>query len=380
MKFRQKIFLITFIFVTISIILIGVITINNNYNKLINSRIEANISSIYNIESMLKFYNASEINSNLFNRENTYYEISKNDSIIYTNLFQDQRNIEDIVEPSNNQIKAIIFDKMLYMSAKGEDFKIILAENIEDVFENRQEQIDFFIKISILFSFIISFCLYIIIFLLTRRIDKLDKATKQIQNGDYSTRVKNLGNDEIGNLGASFNQMIESVDKNIKEIQRVSENRKNFIHDMTHEIITPLTSIIGYSSLIRNKKVQDIKTIIDYNDKIYEEGIYLNLISQRLIDIILLENKKIELEDINISRSIRKIIESTKSNIKDVSFINNIEENIIIKSDETLLHSLVMNILKNAVTACNHMDTKIIEIFLNKAKDGQIVLKIKDNR
>lgn len=379
MKFRQKIFLITFVFVTISINLIGIIIINNNHKKLIDSRIESNKGNIHKIENILKFYDADELNSSLFNKDNTYYEISRDENIIYTNLSVDKSDIEKEIKPSSEEIKAIVSNKILFMSVKQDDYEIILAENVDDIFENRQEQIYFFVKVSMIFSFIIAFCLYIIIFLLTRRIEKLDKAVKKIQNGDYSIRVKKLGNDEIGSFGESFNQMITSVDENITEIKRVSENRKNFIHDITHEIRTPLTSIIGYSSLIKSGKIRDMETIIEYNNKIYEEGNYLNQISQRLIDIVLLENQKLELEDVNISQSISKTIDNIQNSFEDVRFIKNIENNIVIKNDEILVHSLVINIFKNAIVACENKDIKIVETSLKRDIDNRIILKIKDN-
>lgn len=374
MKFKQKVFLITFIFVTISINLIGIITINNNYQNLIDNRIESNKANIYSIENILSLYDVSELNSSLFRKENTYYEISIDENIIYTNLTKNKDIIEKEIKPYNNKIKTIIWEETLYMSTKDNDYEIIMAEDIKDVFENRKEQIDFFIKINIASSFIIAFCLYIIISLLTIRIDKLDKAVKQIQNGKYSTRIKNMGKDEIGNLSDSFNEMANSIDENITEIQKVSENRKNFIHDITHEIRTPLTSIIGYSSLIRSGKIDDMKTIIEYNNKIYEEGNYLNLISQRLIDIVLLDNKQIELEEINISKSLNKTIENMQEKFEEVLFQKNIQENIVLKSDEILLHSLVTNILKNSVVACENKESKTVEIILKKD-----ILKIKDN-
>jgi signal transduction histidine kinase len=378
MKFRQKIFLVTFAFVTISINLIGIIIINNNYNLQINNKIENNKIDIRNIENMLSFYGEGGLNSSLLNKNKTSYEILKNDDVIYTNNSIDN-NIKEMLKPSEDEIKVIISNKELFMAVRNNDYDIILVEDITDVFDNRQEQINFFIKISFSFSFIIAICLYIVILFLTRRINKLEKTIDKIKKGDYSVRVEKLGNDEIGNLAQSFNEMVDSVDNNITEIQRISENRKNFIHNITHEIRTPLTSIIGYSSLIKNAKISDKEKIIEYNNKIYEEGNYLNLISDRLIDIVLLDNKKIELEDINISENINTIIDNNKCIYRDVEFIKNIQDNIIIKSDKVLLFSLVTNILKNAVVACENKNKKIVEIILEEITYNQIVLKIKDN-
>lgn len=378
MKFSQKIFLITFAFVTVSINLIGIIIIKNNYNMQINARIENNISNLHNIVNILRFYNKSGINENLLDKDNTCYEISEEENIIYSNLLFNMDEVKNKIVPTNENIKAIISNEVLFMSVKQDNYNIILAEDIKEIFNIRKEQIYFFIKVSIIFSFIIAFCLYITIFLLTRKIKKLNKAVKYISEGDYSARVQNLGEDEIGTLAKSFNKMAYSIDKTISEIQRVSENRRNFINNITHEIRTPLTSIIGYSSLIKSAKVTQKEKIIEYNNKIYEEGNYLNLISQRLIDIVLLDNKKIELEYINISNIINGIIESMRYEYKDISFIQSIQSNITILSDEVLLHSLILNIVKNAITAYKEAEEKIVIVTLEKINENKVLLKIID--
>ncbi len=379
MKFRYKIFLISFMFVTISINLIGIIIINNTYKTQINSKIENNIDKIKDIGNIVSFYNMSDINSNLFNKDDTYYEISNNENIIFTNLTFDKSGIEEKITPVENEIKAMISNEKIFVSTKINNYNIIIAEDIKEIYINRDEQIQFFIKVSMIFSFTIAFSLYVVIFLLTRRINKLDKALKQIQDGNYSTRVKNLGEDEIGNLATSFNQMATSICDNINEIQRVSENRKNFINDITHEIRTPITSIIGYSSLIKSGKVRDSKTIIEYNNMIYEEGNYLNLISQKLMDIVLLDNKTIELELVNISDILNKIIESKSKSSFDILFKSNIEKNINIQSDKVLLQSLIVNIINNSITACKDKEDKIIIIKLEKIDEKQVILEIRDN-
>ena len=377
MKFRQRIFLVAFAFVTISINLIGIIIINNNYSLQINNKIENNKINIRNIESMLEFYGEGGLNSSLFNKDRTSYEILKNDNIIYTNNSINKGIIEELLSPSSDEVKAIISNKTLFMSVKSNDYDIILAEDITDIFGSRQEQITFFIRVSMIASSIIAICLYIVILFLTRRINKLEKTIGKVQKGDYSVRVEKLGNDEIGKLADSFNEMINSVDENITEIQRISENRKNFIHNITHEIRTPLTSIIGYSSLIKNGKISDKERLMEYNNRIYEEGNYLNLISDRLIDIVLLDNKKIELENLDVSKSVNSILDNIQNLYQDVSFHKNINENIFIKSDRVLLNSLIMNILKNAVVACKNKKEKIIEVSLIFEKET--ILKIKDN-
>ncbi len=207
---------------------------------------------------------------------------------------------------------------------------------------------------------------------------KLGKAVDKISKGDYKTRVKKLGRDEVGKLSNSFNEMASSVEKNIEEIKRIAENRQNFINDISHEIRTPLTSIIGYSSLIKNEKVTDISTIKEYSKKINEEGNYLNLISERLMEIVLLDNKKIDLQTVYISLLLKDIIDNMEFDYEGVRFYQEIRNNIEIESDETLLKSLITNIIKNAIMAYKEYELKKIMIVLNEYIEDKIILKIID--
>lgn len=378
MKFTQKVFFITFIFVTICINVVGVIIINNSHRQRINSKMQSNISNIEDITNILSFYDITSLRANILKKENMYYEIRQGDTILFTNLFMGTDEIYDKIEPSQYNIKSIIHNETLFMSVKSEDYNIILAEDIHDVFEERRNQVNFFMKVSIISSFIMALGLYIIILFFTNRINKLNKMVKRIAEGDYSARANNMGSDEIGNLAIQFNNMAQSVDSTIKEINRVSENRQNFIHNITHEIRTPLTSIIGFSSLIKNEKVYTKQDIIEYSSRIYEEGNYINSISQRLMEIVLMDNPNLELEKINISETISQIVQGMKQKFENVDFYEDITPNIYIDMDKTLLQSLILNIAKNAITAYEENERKIVIISLEKISENQISMKIID--
>ncbi len=378
MKFTQKIFFITFIFVTICINVIGVIIINNNHKQRIDTKIQSDLSSLYDITDALEFYDVSSLSANLLKKDGMYYEINQDNNIIFTNLFMDTNDIYSKIEPSEHNVQSIICNEILFMSLKKNDYSIILADDLQEIYGERRNQINFFMRVSIISSFIIALGLYIIIYFFTRKINKLNKIVQQIAKGNYSARVEKMGSDEIGNLALQFNNMANSVDETIKEINRVSDNRQNFIHNITHEIRTPLTSIIGFSSLIKNEKVCAKADIIEYASRIYDEGNYINSISQRLMEIVLLDQPNLELENLNISNAVSQIVESMKQNFKGVDFYEDIVPDIFINTDKTLLHSLILNITKNAIMSYKEGERKIVIVCIEKTKHGRVVLKIID--
>lgn len=80
---------------------------------------------------------------------------------------------------------------------------------------------------------------------LTSPLRRLEGAARCIAAGDLSCRVQVSGQDEIGVLGQTFNQMAESL-------QRGETARRQMISDIAHELRTPLTIVRGHLEALRD--------------------------------------------------------------------------------------------------------------------------------
>ena len=374
MKFSQKIFIMSFILIIISINIIGFMIIKNNHKINIDNEINRNIIQINNISNNLRLYrniiDTFPTLSEQYLRNNTYMQIQNNNDIIYSNLLNDYDQIKTNLLLQNDEICAYIEDvnksQILFMALKDEPYRIITATNISEIYKIRDQQISLFTEISFACSLIIAVILYFFCYIVTKRINKLNKAVDQISQGNYDVQVDNAGNDEIGNLSKAFNQMASSVNKNIEEINNISENRKTFINNITHEIRTPLTSIIGFSSLINNKKIVDKDTVIEYSNKIYNEGVYINEITNRLTDMILLDNGKINFDTVNLSKIIKSICLDLQETLDNVQIETNIETNFYARVNSTLIRSLLTNLIKNSAKAYDIKKKAIVKVDLLK--------------
>lgn len=409
MKFSQKIFLISFILIIIVINIIGIVMINYTYKLNIEKEIEKSISQTNNIMHELTVYSSYDlstvannylkngINVDVYiNGQRSYTNFKSEDSQIAEGLLTSEDkskdegltteidNIENgilytdedkimaekksanIVENSSytEYMDSYIINDKLFMKLKRDNYIVITLSSISEANNMKQEQTNFFIELSVISSFIIALFLSITVNFLTRKIKKLDKAVNKVKQGNYNIKLKKLGNDEIGNFGNSFNEMTIAIQDNINKIQEVSENRRQFIGDLTHEIRTPLTSIIGYSSLINNDKVTDNNTIKQYSARIYEEGKYIQQMSERLTEMLLIENGSIKKELINISEEMKIIIEELENLYYNAIFNIQIEENVYKEVDKILLKSLIYNLVKNAIGAYD--TTPRIDIYLSK--------------
>lgn len=103
---------------------------------------------------------------------------------------------------------------------------------------------------EILVSFFIAGALGLIMSIMyayyqTRKIKKLQRATRQITSGNYEVHLSVDSNDEFGELARDFEVMAKSLQQSQEEIKRQEKLRRQFMMDAAHEMRTPLTTMSG---------------------------------------------------------------------------------------------------------------------------------------
>lgn len=68
-------------------------------------------------------------------------------------------------------------------------------------------------------------------------------SSARIAAGEYDVRIPVRGEDEIAKLGRSFNDMADSISRQIHELATLSTVQQRFVSDVSHELRTPLTTI-----------------------------------------------------------------------------------------------------------------------------------------
>lgn len=95
-------------------------------------------------------------------------------------------------------------------------------------------------------ALIIAFCAYPLVRRMTRRLERLQRGVERIGAGDFTTRVKVEGKDEVARLAASFNQATEKIEKLLGAHQQLLANA-------SHELRTPLSRIRLGIDLLKSK-------------------------------------------------------------------------------------------------------------------------------
>lgn len=230
----------------------------------------------------------------------------------------------------------------------GEKMYVENYRNITALFANRYMQYKICFYIMIIMIIIFAIIIFAVVSWLTKPILKLSNATKRFAKGEFTQRVNIKGRDEIALLSQDFNIMAEKLEQTVDELKDSALQQETFVNNFTHELKTPLTSIIGYADMIRSKKMST-DLIIESANYIFEEGKRLESLSIKLMDIIILKNQKFRFQKINTVSLFESIEGVYNSIFKKANIKFKIEcENAIIEIEHDLIKTVCINLLDNA--------------------------------
>ena len=94
----------------------------------------------------------------------------------------------------------------------------------------------------------------LMIFFLTRNLQKLSDAVRKVQKGDFSARVHIQTGDELNELADAFNEMAEKIELALQTLSKNDHLRRELVANISHDLRTPLASIEGYAETILLKE------------------------------------------------------------------------------------------------------------------------------
>lgn len=379
MRFWQKIFLISLAVLTVAVNTIAYLLIGNNHQLNKEKEIKSSVDeysivvSSFQTNVLYERYRSSEAElddtqitqiarefSYLFTLDNLYIQLNKGEERVFSNFTRDLPDnlYENVNQLSEGDARVLIRrddDSRVYLyitspvTIQSSNYFFTTIKDITNIYDVKNDQLRFFSVLGPIVSAVVAFIMLILSKLLTSRINRLRKSTMKVANGEYNA-IEIKSKDEIGELTADFNTMTEAVKQKVEKLEDIASERKVFIDNMTHEMKTPLTSIIGFSDLLRSARLDD-ETVHDYAESIYKEGKYLKSISSKLMDLILLRQKP-EMTEIDVPRLVEEIDESVRpiASSRQVAFsAASVEAKLV--CDRELIKSLLYNLIDNAVKA-----------------------------
>ncbi len=190
----------------------------------------------------------------------------------------------------------------------------------------------------------------IFVYLISKRITKplseLTSAAKSIAGGDFKRRVNIDTENEFSELGDTFNNMADSI-------EQLENMRSSFIANVSHDLRTPMTTIIGFVEGIMDGTIPEEKRQW-YLSIVLDESRRLSRIVTDLLDLSKLEQGSFNIEprEFDINELMRLSIIKFEKRIteKNISLTVGFEtENMRVDADKDAIQRVITNLFDNAI-------------------------------
>jgi len=180
---------------------------------------------------------------------------------------------------------------------------------------------------------------------ITRPLSKLTVAADQMAQGAFDIDVPADRGDEVGRLSRAFSSMATSVGETQDQMRALLAN-------VSHDMRTPLTSIMGFAQALRGGVIQGEKESKHAGDVIYEE---VTKLSERLNDLLFLSEIEagqalVQREDVDLSALAAKAVERTTAGAaeRNVTIACDITPGVHAFVDGAKLERALENLLDNS--------------------------------
>ena len=208
----------------------------------------------------------------------------------------------------------------------------------------------FLVLVSIVNSFFTHF--------MTKRIVKplepLNEGVRQIQNNNYAYRINYQNDDEFRPICEAFNEMAAKLEASTAKQKKDETNRRELIVGISHDLSTPLTSVLGCIEGIETGVAATPEKQKQYFTFIKNESIRMKHIIEQLFLFSKLDMDEfpLNLQQVNITFALFDMIDDSLVRYEGRGLSIHIDEmpkDILASVDIYLFHNTIINILENSV-------------------------------
>ena len=208
---------------------------------------------------------------------------------------------------------------------------------------------------------------------IVRPIRQISGIARKFAMGDFSTRIENDSDDEIGDLCTAINNMAD-------ELSATEAMKNEFISSVSHELRTPLTAIKGWAETLMidgggspDTMKKGVKVIVNETER-------LSQMVEELLDFSRMQNGHFTLQNANMDILAELgdavLIYSDKARREEKEIIYNEPEMLpFVYGDKNRIRQVFINVIDNAVKYSSAGDTVTIMAY---EKGGSVVVMVTD--
>ena len=215
---------------------------------------------------------------------------------------------------------------------------------------------------------------------LTRRIIRLSQETATVGSGDLNADITVDGSDEIAGLAADIDGMRDAIIERMGNEKRAWEANSELITAMSHDIRTPMTSLLGYLGLLNSAGSLPEEERKRYIEAAYGKSLALKELTDELFKYFLVFGRS----DIELHREIfdahlllMQLLGEAEFDLQDAGYgvqnIDRLEDGVTVDTDAAMLKRVLDNLVSNIK---KYADREMPVVFLTEKKDDAVTVTV----
>jgi len=212
------------------------------------------------------------------------------------------------------------------------------------------------------------------------RVESLMALVERVASGDLEVPPATEGSDDMGRLGAGFNDMVRNLRLNLEtqraalfeleesaqalaaandQLKELDRLKSEFLNTVSHELRTPLTSIKAFSEILLDNAGEDIETQLEFLNIINQESDRLTRLINNLLDLSRIEAGRMQwdIEPLRLRDVTDSCVNATRSlmEMQHLTLAVDVPDDLDLVADRDKLIQVVTNLLSNAIkfTPCD---------------------------
>lgn len=202
-----------------------------------------------------------------------------------------------------------------------------------------------------------------------------------IADGHFDHRIPFVVKTDLQKVIDSINALVDSTVASMEEERQIEQSKDDLITNVSHDIRTPLTSIIGYLGLLKSSELNEDQA--KYIKIAYDKALQMKALAEDLFEYTTLRsstNNKLVLAPLHVNSMLEQVaagfeLEAEKKNI--TFNVVTRPRDLVIDADAKMIVRMLNNLISNALKY-GHGATEI-NLIANKVNNKFVELRVENN-
>ena len=202
------------------------------------------------------------------------------------------------------------------------------------------------------------------------------EVAEKLTEGDLGRRLAIRGEDEMGRLAVSFNEMALSMQQQISRLENLSRLQQRFVSDVSHELRTPLTTIRMASQILYDSRDSLDSAASRSAELLISQIERFETLLTDLLEVSRFDARAaiLETKDVDLKPLVLKVIDQLQANeMPDFSF-QGADNEYRAEVDDRRIERIIRNLISNAI---DHSENKGVTVTMVQT-EYEVAIGVRD--